>query len=116
VDMDPELKSYLSEMKAELKAEMSEMKADLRAEMSEMKAELKADTAMLRSEFKSDLADMKIELKAHTEMIETRLLSAFWQWSKTTDARARQQGAVITGVDERLSIIEQRVTNLEQRR
>lgn len=41
-------------------------------------------------ELKRYLEDMKAEMKEHAERVETRLLSEFWKWARTADARYRQ--------------------------
>lgn len=45
-------------------------------------------------------AGMKQELLDHSEAVETRLLSEFWKWARTADARYRQSIAVVTVLDE----------------
>jgi hypothetical protein len=47
----------------------------------------------MRTEWKADLDAMRTELKAHTELVETRLLSEFWKWARSSEIRSRQQGA-----------------------
>jgi hypothetical protein len=59
---------------------------------------------------------MKVELKAHAETIETRLLSEFWKWARTSEIKARQQGGSISALDERLTVVEERISQLERRR
>ena len=64
-------------------------------------------------ELKTYLEQMERRLRDHAEAIETKLLSEFWKWARTADARYRQSSAQVNGVDERLGILESRVTDLE---
>jgi hypothetical protein len=71
-----------------------------------MDAELKAqfdgtDTRLSAMDLKMD--EMKVELKAHAETIETRLLSEFWKWARTSEIKARQQGGSISALDHELN-------------
>jgi hypothetical protein len=74
-------------------------------------------------QLKAHLNQMKAELMAHSETVETRLLTEFWKWARTSDVRARQHGANLNAqsanalaLDVRLSIIEERVSDLERAR
>ena len=88
--MDPELKAYLDH----ISRDMSEMRREMKLEMGEMKR----------------------EMMAHTEDVETRLLSEFWKWARTSDARYRQSHAVVEAMDHRVQAVEDRVAELERRR
>lgn len=67
-------------------------------------------------ELKAYLDEMKRELREHTEQVETRLLSEFWKWARTADARYRQSTGVVGALDERLQAVEDRVAELERKR
>ena len=84
--MDPELKAYLDHISLEM------------------------------GEVKREMGDMKREMMAHTEEVETRLLSEFWKWARTSDARYRQSHAVVEAMDNRVQAVEDRVAELERRR
>ncbi len=99
--MDQELKAFLVEMERSLSRQLAEQKADL---------------AEVRAEIKVDMATMKQELLAHSEAVETRLLTEFWKWARTADARYRQSISVVTVLDERVQAVEDRVADLERRR
>ena len=70
----------------------------------------KAVIAELKAEFRQDLAALEERLKAHAEHIETKLLTAFHGWSRSAETKFR----AIPNLEERLSIIEERVGRLER--
>jgi hypothetical protein len=57
---------------------------------------------------------MKTEINASVEASQTRLLSAFWKWARTSDARYRQSSGLISGFAERVTLVEDRVAELER--
>jgi polyhydroxyalkanoate synthesis regulator phasin len=65
---------------------------------------------------KAYLDDMKRELREHAESVETRLLREFWKWARTADARYRQHLEAVSGLAERVGIVEDRVADLERGR
>src|SRR6266571_782097 len=52
--------------------------------------------------------------KAVREM-ETSIISEFWKWGRTADARYRQDHSAVLGLDERVQSVEDRITALERR-
>jgi hypothetical protein len=66
-------------------------------------------------DLKTYLEEMKRELRAHTEAVETRLLREFWKWARQADARYRQHHSAVTGLDERVMLVEDRITAVESR-
>jgi hypothetical protein len=65
------------------------------------------------NELKQYLESMEVRLRAHTEAVETRLLGEFWKWARTTDARYRQHQSTVTSLDERVALVEDRITAIE---
>jgi len=63
---------------------------------------------------KQDLLDMESRLRAHTERVETQLLREFWKWARTADARYRQHHSAVNGLDERVGLVEDRITAIER--
>ena len=41
-------------------------------------------------ELKAYLEAMEMRLREHTENVETRLLSEFWTWARSSDLKSRQ--------------------------
>lgn len=65
-------------------------------------------------DLKTYLDEMKRELREHTEAVETRLLLEFWKWARQADARYRQHHSAVTGLDERVMLVEDRITGIER--
>jgi hypothetical protein len=74
----------------------------------------------LDNELKTYLEGLKAELKAHvTEACyntETKLLRAFHRWARSMEIRVRTGETRSAGVDERLALAEERISELERRR
>jgi hypothetical protein len=66
-------------------------------------------------ELKQYLNAMEARLREHTENVETRLLGEFWKWARTADARYRQSAGQVTGLADRVEIVEDRISALERR-
>jgi hypothetical protein len=62
---------------------------------------------------RQEVRESETRLREHAEAVETRLLSEFWKWARTADARYRQNNGQVAGIDERLGLLEGRVTELE---
>ena len=69
----------------------------------------------LRSHVDQVVSQSEDRSRAHTELVETRLLTEFWKWARTADARYRQHQAIVGGLDIRVQTIEDRLSDLEQR-
>jgi len=91
--MEPELKAYLDKITSQL-------------------ADMKGDIVGIRDEMSS----METRLREHTETIETKLLTEFWNWAKTAEARFRQARNSVGVFEDRVEAIEDRVSELERRR
>jgi hypothetical protein len=65
-------------------------------------------------DLKTYLEEMKRELREHTETVETRLLLEFWKWARQADARYRQHHSAVTGLDECVMLVEDRITGIER--
>ena len=97
--MDNELKQYLESMETRLRDHTEAVVRD------------HVDVAETRLRDHIDVVEVR--LREHTEVVETRLLGEFWKWAKTTDARYRQHQGTVTALDERVSLVEDRITALE---
>lgn len=65
---------------------------------------------------KADLRELAEEVKNLVEHVETSLLSEFHKWASTYEIRARSVSLQTSAIDERMGILEERVSNLERRR
>ncbi len=98
--MDEEIKSYL----VAITGQLSELKSDV--------GSLKSDVAALQVQE----AETRREIREHTEAVETRLLTEFWKWARTADARYRQAHSATGAIDDRVQLLEDRVAELERKR
>ena len=73
----------------------------------ELKAYLDARFSEVRAEFS--------EVRAEIEASETRLLTEFWKWGRSSDQRVRRVEQSDATTIERLAAIEERVFTLERR-
>ncbi len=102
--MDEDLKIFLGQMESRLR-ESNESVVTRAIEASETR---------LRTDLGERIDAVESRMREHVETVETRLLSTFWQWAKTADARYRQHYAQVNGVNERLAIVEDRLSELER--
>jgi uncharacterized protein YaaN involved in tellurite resistance len=62
------------------------------------------------------LQELETGVRAHAEEVETRLLTEFWKWARTSEMKERRNSGNLASLDERLSSLEERVRDLEMRR
>ena len=55
-------------------------------------------------------------MKALIEKTETTLLTEFWKWARLNDIKVRSVASRTADFDERFSLLEERVADLEHRR
>lgn len=71
-------------------------------------------------ELKQHLEAMETRLRSHIEAriekTETNLLSAFHGWARGMEIRVRGVSGMATGFDERLGLVEERISALERRK
>jgi hypothetical protein len=79
-----------------------------------MDADLKAYLEAMETRMREHTEEMKRELREHTETVETRLLLEFWKWARQADARYRQHHSAVTGLDECVMLVEDRITGIER--
>lgn len=83
-----------------------------------MDAELKQHLEGMEARLRADASEMEARLRAHTsqecEKVETKLLTEFFKWGRTSDMRTRQALADAASIGERMLILEDRVTSLER--
>lgn len=62
---------------------------------------------------------LEVRMKEHTATsireMETKVISEFWKWGRTAEARYRKDHEAVRNADERLVQIEDRVAELERR-
>ena len=121
--MDAELKAYLDGMAANLKRHTDE-----RMEASEKKLLGYIDERVVRYiDERIEASETKIlgfieasetrlmrRIDERTELVETKLLRAFHDWAKPYEMRVRNVVAIVNGFDERLALMEERISELER--
>jgi len=98
--MDAELKAYLDGMAADLKRHSAE-----RIEASETK---------LLGFIEASETRLMRRIDERTEAVETKLLRAFHDRAKPYEMRVRNVVAIVNGFDERLALMEERISELER--
>jgi succinylarginine dihydrolase len=108
---------------AALNAKIDSTAAALHARMDALDGKIDSTAAALNAKINStaddlrtEMVSMRRELIEHTENVETRLLTEFWKWARTADARYMQATGAVTFVEQRLTLIEDRVSELERRK
>jgi len=59
---------------------------------------------------------MEERLGQRIEKVETKLLTAFHTWSRSMEIRVRSTSSAVSNFDERLSLVEERISELERRK
>jgi chaperonin cofactor prefoldin len=106
--MDAELKTYLDGKFSAIdrKFDAVDKKFDaIDGKFSELRIEIDA-------RFKEERAERRAEI----EKTETALLRAFHNWARSMEIRVRDSNTTVTGLDQRLSYVEERVSELERRK
>jgi hypothetical protein len=63
----------------------------------------------------SDLAkELMAYVDERAEKVETKLLSAFHGWARSMEIRTRVASSQVSGIDERLALAEERISELER--
>jgi|ERR1035441_4431357 hypothetical protein len=110
--MDPDLKQHLESIDSRLGAMDSRLEA--------MEGRFMSALNNRTDQLKTQIDDLRVELKAHVaeecEKVETKLLTEFHKWGRTSDMRTRQ-AITDTGIlGERMLAVEDRVSELERQR
>ena len=84
---------------------------ELRLELNEFRAETKHDLNELRSELRSDMERLRDDLVEKMRDMQTEVLRAFHDWARPIEIRLRS----LPHIEERLGMLEERVTAIEQR-
>jgi hypothetical protein len=71
---------------------------------------------VMDEELKQYLEAMEKRVNTRIEKSETNLLSAFHGWARAMEIRVRGVSGMATGFDERLALVEERVSDLERKK
>jgi hypothetical protein len=86
------------------------------ADDNENSAATKSDLAKLKVELTADIESAKMETFERIERAETTLLKEFRKWTSRNDALLKLHGARDISYDQRISLLEERVGELEEHR
>lgn len=92
-----------------------ETKAFLEQIAARFDANLNAALGGLRVELKGEIADLRVSVKEQIEASETKIITAFWNWSRPFEARMRRLDASDAVTAERLIGLEERMGAMERR-
>jgi hypothetical protein len=95
--MDEDLKQYLMGMEHRIDKRFGEIELRIDQRFGDMEQRI----------------DQRITQRC--EEVETKLLSAFHGWARTMEIRSRCTSTVVNGFDERLSHLEDRVSEIERK-
>jgi hypothetical protein len=62
------------------------------------------------------LKQMEARIDERAEKLETKLLTAFHGWARSMEIRTRVTSSQVSGMDERLALAEERISELERRK
>ena len=102
-------------MDAELKACLEEMRRDLRQHAESVQGRMREHVDSVEARMREHVDSVEIRMREHTEVVETRLLTEFWKWARTADARYRQHQGTVGALEERPGLVEDRIADLERR-
>ena len=80
-----------------------------------MDPELKEALADLEGRINRRFEALEERMAERIESTETKLLTAFHDWARTHEVRSRGLSSLVIGFEERLTIIEDRLSKLERR-
>ena len=113
------VRGEISELRTELRGEISELRTELRGEINGVRGEIngvRGEVKELRADLHGEINELRAEVRTGLERVETNLLTAFHQWAQTYEIRARGTTAAVHEFDQRLGLIEERLSRLERER
>lgn len=127
--MNEELKAYLGEMQRSITGHTSASQERVMERVNaailasedrvvERVVDIVVERVMARVDGRIDAAEdrMKTHFAEAIHASETKLLGEFWKWARTADARYRQNAGLTAGFSDRVSLVEDRVAELERGR
>jgi hypothetical protein len=107
--MDQDLKNYLDAKFGEVNAKFGEV--DMKFAELEDRLVARIETRIGKSE-----AAMEVRIAELVEKSENNLLRAFHGWARAMEIRVRGVSSVAVGFEERLSMVEERISEVERRK
>jgi hypothetical protein len=109
-------KADLADLGAEVRADVVGFRAELKADIESLRTATKADIESVKTATKADIESAKMETFERIERSETTLLKEFRKWMSRNDAQLKLHGARDISYDQRISLLEGRVAELEEHR
>jgi len=113
--MDAELKACLEEMRRDLRQHAESVQGRMREHVDSVEARMREHVDSVEIRMREHVDSVEIRMREHTEVVETRLLTEFWKWARTADARYRQHQGTVGALEERPGLVEDRIADLERR-
>jgi chromosome segregation ATPase len=120
------VRGEISELRTELRGEISELRTELRGEINGVRGEIngvrgeingvRGEVKELRADLHGEINELRTEVRSGLERVETNLLTAFHQWAQTYEIRARGTTSAVHEFDQRLGLIDERLSRLERER
>jgi cell division septum initiation protein DivIVA len=110
-DLIEALSAAVTQLRQELKQDIAELRAEVKQDIAELRAEMKQDIAQLRSEMQHQYDDLMERIRDS----QTETLKAFYSYAQTTDLKLKEGARVDVGLQERITIIESRLLEVERR-
>jgi hypothetical protein len=103
-DDRPATKKDLNELRNELRSEAQELRIEFKQDLNEFRTEL-------RAELRGDMDRLRDQLVEKMRDMQTEVLRAFHDWARPIEIQLRS----LPHIEERLGMLEERVTAIEQR-
>lgn len=87
-----------------------------RKDLDELEARIRELIEKTETGVKELIEKNETGFKALLEKTETTLLTEFWKWARINDIKVRSVTHHTNDIDERFSLLEERVADLERRR
>jgi hypothetical protein len=111
--MDAELKQHLEGMEARLREHVS-------IECDKVETRLREHVSEVETRLREHVSEVETRLREHVsiedEKVETRLLTEFHKWGRTSEMRTRPAITDVGLLGERMLAVEDRVSALERAR
>jgi len=88
---------------------------DILRAIAELKTDMISMETRLKSELRSDMSSMEERLREYVHDTETRIVGEFYKWARSTETRMRTTEVNILPMIERMSAMEARLLDVEQR-
>jgi hypothetical protein len=110
-DDRPATTKDLNDLRIELHGDMDRLRTELNGNMDHLRTELNGNMDHLRTELNGNMDRLREELIEKMRDMQTEVLRAFHGWASPIEIRLR----VLPNMEERLVLLEERVSAIERR-